>query len=198
MTTEFTDDQSRLALELRPTAGRSPGANAGGGPGGDSGGLGPYSETEAAKNAERSKTSPLIYTDEEFPEPTAGMVLHRVLAGAARTFLLNDMGDELVDENKRSDTIDALSVLMRPRPLWASRPPPSSTASSGVQTPLSASTRAGSPSVASAPTCGHFDYSSTRHGEPPCGLSWLGTETGSANYGTFTSLRRSSPAPPPK
>ena len=47
------------------------------------------------------------------------MVLHRVLAGAARTFLLNDMGDELVDENKRSDTIDALSVLMRPWPLWA-------------------------------------------------------------------------------
>ena len=47
------------------------------------------------------------------------MVLHRVLAGAARTFLLNDMGDELVDEDKRCETIDALSVLMRPRPLWA-------------------------------------------------------------------------------
>jgi CHAD domain-containing protein len=57
--------------------------------------------------------------DEGFPEATAGMVLHRVLAGAARTFLLNDMGDELVDDNKRCETVDALSVLLRPRPLWA-------------------------------------------------------------------------------
>ena len=29
----------------------------------------------------------------DFPEPTAAMVLHRVLAVSARTFLLNDMGD---------------------------------------------------------------------------------------------------------
>jgi CHAD domain-containing protein len=47
------------------------------------------------------------------------MVLHRVLAGSARTFLLNDMGDELVDDTKRCEMVDALSVLMRPRPLWA-------------------------------------------------------------------------------
>jgi CHAD domain-containing protein len=52
-------------------------------------------------------------------EPSAGMVLHRVLAGAARTFLLNDMGDELVDENKRCETVGALNVLMQSRPVWA-------------------------------------------------------------------------------
>ncbi len=59
------------------------------------------------------------WADEEFPPPTAGMVLHRVLAGSARTFLLNDMGDELVDEVKRCNTVDALNLLMSPGPLWA-------------------------------------------------------------------------------
>jgi CHAD domain-containing protein len=57
--------------------------------------------------------------DEGFPDPTAGMVLHRVLASSARTFLLNDMGDELVDDDRRCATVGALNVLMRPRPLWA-------------------------------------------------------------------------------
>ena len=36
-----------------------------------------------------------LATDELFPDPTAGMVVHRVLAMAARTFLLNDLGEEL-------------------------------------------------------------------------------------------------------
>jgi CHAD domain-containing protein len=57
--------------------------------------------------------------DEGFPDPSAGIVLHRVLAGAARTFLLNDMGDELRDESKRIGTVDALNIMMRARPLWA-------------------------------------------------------------------------------
>ncbi len=52
-------------------------------------------------------------------EPTAGMVLHRVLAMAARTFLLNDMGDELLDETSRAGTVDALTLRMGTRPLWA-------------------------------------------------------------------------------
>lgn len=52
-------------------------------------------------------------------EPTAGMVLHRVLAMAARTFLLNDMGDELLDESRRYATVDALTLRMGTRPLWA-------------------------------------------------------------------------------
>ena len=81
--------------------------------------LGRDPEPRPASNALYPAPYPLAYADHEFPEPTAGMVLHRVLAGAARTFLLNDMGDELVDENKRCQTIDALSVLTRPRPLWA-------------------------------------------------------------------------------
>jgi CHAD domain-containing protein len=57
--------------------------------------------------------------DDVFPEPTAGMVLHRALAMAARTFLLNDLGDELDDERRRSGTVDALHVAMGTRPLWA-------------------------------------------------------------------------------
>ena len=47
------------------------------------------------------------------------MVLHRVLAGSARTFLLNDMGDELLDETKRCQTVGALNILMQTRPVWA-------------------------------------------------------------------------------
>jgi CHAD domain-containing protein len=47
------------------------------------------------------------------------MVLHRVLAMAARTFLLNDMGDELLDEGQRYATVDALTLRMGTRPLWA-------------------------------------------------------------------------------
>lgn len=52
-------------------------------------------------------------------QPTGGMVLHRVLARSARTFLLNDMGDELVDGSSRCDTVDSISVRMGTRPLWA-------------------------------------------------------------------------------
>ncbi len=55
----------------------------------------------------------------DFPEPTAGMVLHRVLAMSARTFLLNDMGDELVDDDRRWETVDALNIQLGTRPLWA-------------------------------------------------------------------------------
>ena len=40
------------------------------------------------------------------------MVLHRVLAMAARTFLLNDLGDELDDERRRTGTVDALHLSM--------------------------------------------------------------------------------------
>jgi len=58
------------------------------------------------------------HVDERFPDPSAGMVLHRVLAMSARTFLLNDLGDEL-DGRRSSDTVDALTRAMGPRPLWA-------------------------------------------------------------------------------
>jgi CHAD domain-containing protein len=57
--------------------------------------------------------------DDFFPDPTAGMVLHRVLATAARTFLLNDRGDEPADDRGRTGTIDALTVSTRTGPLWA-------------------------------------------------------------------------------
>lgn len=62
---------------------------------------------------------PGLEEDGEFPEPSAGIVLHRVLAGSARMFLLNDMGDELPDESRRSGTVGALNVLMQNRPAWA-------------------------------------------------------------------------------
>jgi len=57
--------------------------------------------------------------DDVFPDPTAGMVLHRVLAMAARTFLLNDLGDELAAQRRGTGTVDTLRVSMGTRPLWA-------------------------------------------------------------------------------
>jgi CHAD domain-containing protein len=59
------------------------------------------------------------HLDDGFPLPTAGMVLHRVLARSARTFLLNDMGSELVEDTDRCETVDALTLRMGARPLWA-------------------------------------------------------------------------------
>ncbi len=58
-------------------------------------------------------------TDDRFPDPSAGMVLHRVLAMSARTFLLNDLGDEFDNGSLRTDTVGALALAMGPRPLWA-------------------------------------------------------------------------------
>ena len=57
--------------------------------------------------------------DDVFPHPTAGMVLHRVLATSARTFLLNDLGDELDDRGERTGAVDALHLSMGAHPLWA-------------------------------------------------------------------------------
>lgn len=96
---------------------------------GDSGPEGPEGTGMTADLAEDGGTTtptvphlrrvPGLEDDGEFPEPSAGMVLHRVLASSARLFLLNDMGDELPDESRRSETVGALNVLMQDRPAWA-------------------------------------------------------------------------------
>ena len=57
-------------------------------------------------------------TDEGIAEPTAGMVLHRVLALAARTFLLND-SDRSGDGRHPDDSAQTLSASLGTRPLWA-------------------------------------------------------------------------------
>jgi len=59
------------------------------------------------------------HADADGIDPSAGMVLHRVLAMSARTFLLNDLGDELTGHASHSATVDALVLAMGPRPLWA-------------------------------------------------------------------------------
>ncbi len=59
------------------------------------------------------------HLDTLFPEPTAGMVLHRVLAVAARTFLLNDAGDRLEDTARQDGTAEGLDATLGTRPLWA-------------------------------------------------------------------------------
>ncbi len=52
--------------------------------------------------------------------PSAGTVLHRVLAASARTFLLNDLGTEFTDDDSKwSETVDSLNIRTGPRPLWA-------------------------------------------------------------------------------
>ena len=57
--------------------------------------------------------------DDVLTDPTAGMVLHRVLAQAARTFLLNDMDEELVDGPDPCAPVDPLTAPLADRPLWA-------------------------------------------------------------------------------
>ena len=51
--------------------------------------------------------------------PTAGMVLHRVLALSARTFLLNDLGEEQADRRRQAGLPDALAAVQGPPPVWA-------------------------------------------------------------------------------
>jgi CHAD domain-containing protein len=110
MATETTGDDGLSAVELRAVIGRVHAVDHASDP--IHGGT-PVHRAHAVQ-VDRGDRA-----EEEFPEPTAGMVLHRVLAGSARTFLLNDMGDELVDEARRCRTVDALNVLMHPGPLWA-------------------------------------------------------------------------------
>jgi CHAD domain-containing protein len=52
-------------------------------------------------------------------DPTAGMVLHRVLARNARTFLLNDMSPELAGRARGSEPPGVTSLRAAGRPLWA-------------------------------------------------------------------------------
>jgi CHAD domain-containing protein len=59
-----------------------------------------------------------VVVDQRFPDPTAGMVVHRMLATAARTFLLNDPGDEFDDGVPQTSTVDALTLTLGTRPLW--------------------------------------------------------------------------------
>jgi CHAD domain-containing protein len=60
-----------------------------------------------------------LYVTDGAPGPTVGMVLHRVLARSARTFLLNDMSDELVDRSRRYQVVGAQGLAGVERPLWA-------------------------------------------------------------------------------
>ncbi|MGO8870605.1 MAG: CHAD domain-containing protein [Acidimicrobiales bacterium] len=73
----------------------------------------------ATVQASASAPAPEVRADDGFPTPTAGMVLHRVLATSARTFLLNDMGNELVDDRETHGPVDATTLGQRSRPVWA-------------------------------------------------------------------------------
>ena len=119
--------------------------------------------------------------DDLFPDPTAGMVLHRVLAMAARTFLLNDLGDELGDGRRRTGTGRRHCTWpWGPVRCGPSRRSSPSRAPSGGPIPSSGSTRAGWPCAGSAPTSAPSACCSTRPGAPPCGPSSPGTATSSA------------------
>ncbi len=60
-----------------------------------------------------------VAVDDVLTDPSAGMVLHRSLAQAARSFLLNDMGDELVDVPGPPGTVDPRHLRLADRPVWA-------------------------------------------------------------------------------
>jgi CHAD domain-containing protein len=57
--------------------------------------------------------------DDSLPHPSAGMVLHRVLARSAHTFLLNDMGTELAGNPDRCEGVDVHNILTDSLPPWA-------------------------------------------------------------------------------
>ena len=57
--------------------------------------------------------------DDFLPDPTAGMVLHRVLATAARNFLLNDQSEVPTVDRAPAGTVDAQTLSLATRPLWA-------------------------------------------------------------------------------
>ena len=82
------------------------------GPLGDNGDGGPPPTAPGRRRRKRA-------ADDRSPDPSAGMVLHRVLALSARTFLLNDLDDGSDDGTAPGDTVDALALALRPRPLWA-------------------------------------------------------------------------------
>lgn len=88
-------------------------------------------EDHVDEGPERSAPNQHSLLDERLPDPSAGMVLHRVLAMSARTFLLNDLddGSEAGAAPAGAATprgavapggaADALTRAMGPRPLWA-------------------------------------------------------------------------------
>ena len=61
-----------------------------------------------------------VFVADGLTDPSAGMVLHRVLALSARTFLMNDLGTELVDERRRAGLSDALATVLAAPPVWDS------------------------------------------------------------------------------
>ncbi len=75
--------------------------------------------------ASAGKSTPIdrigVEVDDVLADPSAGMVLHRVLAQAARTFLLNDMEEELVDSpgSLVTGTFDPVTIRQADRPVWA-------------------------------------------------------------------------------
>ena len=147
----------------------------------------------------RAPVAAVPAADDLFPDPTAGMVLHRVLAMAARTFLLNDMGDELDDERRRTGTVDALHLAMGTRPLWAQS---AAEALKGTER-RDRSHRAGPPEPG-----GHAPDplqppdlpppARPGAGAPPCGPSSPGTATSWGAPATSTCWPTSSPSGAPR
>ncbi len=66
-----------------------------------------------------------VAADDVVADPSAGLVLHRVLAEAARTFLLNDMDEELVGRSSVCSPFDPERLGQSDRPLWAQVAAPS-------------------------------------------------------------------------
>jgi CHAD domain-containing protein len=78
-----------------------------------------------APEGQQPATGPLagpgfdISGGEGLAHPTAGMVLHRVLATSARTFLLNDLDTDPTGAPEPCESVDSTSFRTGPRPLWA-------------------------------------------------------------------------------
>ncbi|HEY5097353.1 MAG TPA: CHAD domain-containing protein [Acidimicrobiales bacterium] len=80
----------------------------------------PASKKDRGGGASLAPVDPIVVEiDDVLTDPTAGMVLHRVLAQAARTFLVNDMDEELVDTPDPFAPAHPLTAPLADRPLWA-------------------------------------------------------------------------------
>ena len=79
----------------------------------------PDEGSSEAASLDGSDPAPVALIDEALPRPSAGIVLHRVLARSAHTFLLNDMDADLARSPDRCEVVDVHDILTEGAPPWA-------------------------------------------------------------------------------
>ncbi|MHB1519346.1 MAG: CHAD domain-containing protein [Acidimicrobiales bacterium] len=102
-----------------PGNGDPAGGDDAGGSGGDDAGTDPAEPDGSGSSRASRERRGAHPTSSTGARPTAGTVLHRVLATNARAFLVNDLGEELTEDPDRYEPVDARTVGLRSLPVWA-------------------------------------------------------------------------------